>query len=605
LAGAGLMAECLVPAWDLAAPLNGSFAESCPVRDLVPGSVSENAVRAYAVEVAEAGVYQFTLSAAGFDAALVITDARFRQIAPADPRATVTRTGVSLTPETYYVLVIAVRGTGEFSLSASREDPALCLFKDLPGGALSGQIAAGGCRLQHALALSDQTRPAEVYRFQTDQPRVLGALMESRTVDSLLVLIDAKTGRTLGVDDDGADGVANSLLVQSLAPGDYLLVATVAGTQTGAYSLQAVVGEPRACNTREIRPGEGGNGQLTEADCRLLDVVAGDDRENRLELFRMQVTDPGVLTVELRSNEFAAAVLLFDAGKRLVQSAVPQQFNQPARLVTSVAPGEYWIGAAHAELLAGNYQLQTRFEPIRPCALETLPVDGGLSSALRSNDCRYLDRIPLSTDVTLIKPYTVTLEKRGVLTVDMTSAQVDSYLWIFDSQNRVIAEDDNSGGGRNARVSVQLDPGAYAVFANTAAVETGSFEIKAALAEARACEALNLQPGEPAAGQLTGEGCVIRDVTLGDGRGTSAQLYKLTLAEAGKLTLDLRSFSFAPSLILLDAEGKRLASDALAAPATVGVSRIRQELPAGTYNVVVTATAGRAGDYTLRAAVRR
>lgn len=602
---AAFAGDCVIPDWDPAAPLTGTLtAGECTLRDMIPGSVADSLVKPYRIDVVSRGVYNFDLAAAGFEGILILTDTRFRQIAPGDTRTAATRFSVSLAPETYYLLVIAVRGTGEFTLSGVTEDPSTCQVKDLQPGAIPGQIATGACRLQHAIPASDQARPAEIYRFQTSQPQVFSALMESRAVDSLLVLLDAKTGSTLAVDDDGADGVANALIIRSLAPGEYLLVATVAGAQTGAFNLRADLADPQACNTRDINPGASASGQLTGADCRLLDVVAGDDRENRLELFRLRVTDPGILTVEVRSNEFFAAALLFSADNRLLQSAVPQQVNQPARLAISLAPGEYLIGAAHAELIAGNYQLQTRFEGIRTCLSESLPLEGVLNSALGTADCRFQDRVPLSSDATLIKPHTVTLEKRGVLTVEMTSPQLDSYLWVLDAENRVIAEDDNLGGGRNARVSVQLNPGVYAVFANTTTVQTGSFEIKAAFNDPAPCEAPAIAPGETVKGQLLEQDCALRDVMLADGRGTSADPFKLTLAAPGILTLDLSAFTFAPSLILLDSEGRRIASDALVATAAAGVSHLRRELPAGTYTIVATATAGRAGDYTLRSGLR-
>ena len=49
----------------------------------------------------------------------------------------------------------------------------------------------------------------------------------------------------------------------------------------------------------------------------------------------------------------------------------------------------------------------------------------------------------------------------------MTSGDVDSYLGLFDAGGVFLAEDDNSGGGRNARIERQVPAGTYRVWANT------------------------------------------------------------------------------------------------------------------------------------------
>ena len=55
----------------------------------------------------------------------------------------------------------------------------------------------------------------------------------------------------------------------------------------------------------------------------------------------------------------------------------------------------------------------------------------------------------------------------GTIQVDMTSGDLDSYLGLFEAGGAFLAEDDNSGGGRNARIERQVPAGTYRVWANS------------------------------------------------------------------------------------------------------------------------------------------
>jgi serine protease Do len=49
----------------------------------------------------------------------------------------------------------------------------------------------------------------------------------------------------------------------------------------------------------------------------------------------------------------------------------------------------------------------------------------------------------------------------------MTSGDLDSYLGLFEAGGLFLAEDDNSGGGRNARIVREVPAGKYRIWANT------------------------------------------------------------------------------------------------------------------------------------------
>ncbi|WP_103669159.1 trypsin-like peptidase domain-containing protein [Pseudanabaena sp. BC1403] len=65
------------------------------------------------------------------------------------------------------------------------------------------------------------------------------------------------------------------------------------------------------------------------------------------------------------------------------------------------------------------------------------------------------------------------------LVIEMRGNGIDPYLVLFDSTGRKIAEDDDGGGGKNARIAVTLpSTGKYTLYANSYEVgQTGSFTI--------------------------------------------------------------------------------------------------------------------------------
>jgi serine protease Do len=73
--------------------------------------------------------------------------------------------------------------------------------------------------------------------------------------------------------------------------------------------------------------------------------------------------------------------------------------------------------------------------------------------------------------------YEITLAAPASIQVDMTSADLDAYIGLFDAVGVFLAEDDNSGGGTNARVLRQLEPGKYRVWANTTGTAAGGYSL--------------------------------------------------------------------------------------------------------------------------------
>jgi hypothetical protein len=90
-----------------------------------------------------------------------------------------------------------------------------------------------------------------------------------------------------------------------------------------------------------------------------------------------------------------------------------------------------------------------------------IAVGQRIEARLALGDCEF------SLDNSYVDVYELTLAQPATVAIDMVSAEVDSYLGLFDATGVFIAEDDNSGGSRNAQLVRSLPAGTYRIWANT------------------------------------------------------------------------------------------------------------------------------------------
>jgi len=77
------------------------------------------------------------------------------------------------------------------------------------------------------------------------------------------------------------------------------------------------------------------------------------------------------------------------------------------------------------------------------------------------------------------KNFQVKFNAGKTYTIDMISLQMDSFLRLEDASGRQLAQDDDSGGGLNARISFRApEEGVYRIITTTCAGGVGSFTMK-------------------------------------------------------------------------------------------------------------------------------
>ena len=100
-------------------------------------------------------------------------------------------------------------------------------------------------------------------------------------------------------------------------------------------------------------------------------------------------------------------------------------------------------------------------------AAEACPFVTAIAFGQRADGRLALGDCEFSLDDSYVDVYEFTLPTAATVQVDMVSSEFDSYVGLFDASGFFIADDDNSGGGKNAQIVRGLDAGKYRVWANT------------------------------------------------------------------------------------------------------------------------------------------
>lgn len=166
-----------------------------------------------------------------------------------------------------------------------------------------------------------------------------------------------------------------------------------------------------------------------------------------------------------------------------------------------------------------------------------------------------------TTDETLpdgsyYKPYKFEGKAKQSILIEMRSNEVDSFLALFDPKGMKIAEDDDSGGKKDALIKVKLPiTGTYTIYANSYALgETGRFSLTANPNQTESNTA-NQNIILQRRGILNGNSEILTK------DGTPFDLVEFR-AEAGQtVKISLTSQDFQPYLVLIDPNRRTLKQD--------------------------------------------
>jgi hypothetical protein len=294
-----------------------------------------------------------------------------------------------------------------------------------------------------------------------------------------------------------------------------------------------------------------------------------------MQVFPIDLEEAASIEINLRSHDFDAYLTLAEANTSRVLSQ-----------------NDDWGGSTDsriiAELPAGSYEIwATSLNPNTPDGSYTLEVSPGViqrSEAFTLGQ-EYLgflgiDREPVPGSERTGEAIRVRIDEATILQATMRTTEFDAYLVLTDAAGNVITEDDDSGGGHDARIVQPLEPGEYVLWATAfGPLEGGGYRLQTSLLEDSAETSVSLGTNLRAILTAGGE--------VHPGRGTPVRYFDLRLAREDMVSIDLQSSEFDAYLVLEDNHGRVIAENDDAAPGTTD-AQIRLRLAAGAYRIGVT-----------------
>lgn len=287
----------------------------------------------------------------------------------------------------------------------------------------SGEVKAGE-KVAGLLSHKDGNR----YRFEVAQAGIYRIDLTSEQMDTQLFL----EGPALKLDnDDGPDGT-NSRLEAYLEPGTYQLMASALDeAPNGTYLLSV--------NQRPLPEGvaltNSGNLSANQPITGLASAAA--------LTYNLELEQPAFVDLTMRSSEVDSFLSLAGNGLEISDDDGAGS-GTDARISQFLPAGSYQVQASSMDKKAGLFTLTYSRKTLRQASGTSLVPDQYMHGTLTHGRTHYA---------------VLTISQSGPYQIDLSANDFDAVLRIEGRE--IDAEDDDSGGARNARLQVELEPGEY------------------------------------------------------------------------------------------------------------------------------------------------
>jgi hypothetical protein len=360
--------------------------------------------------------------------------------------------------------------------------------------AQSATPLAVGATVEGAVEDGDLTQVEESYRYDdyavtARAGQRFEAILRSAAFDTYLEVFPSdEAADALASDDDGlGEGTDSRLRFTTPEAGTYILrVRPLSGLEGGAYTLGLTERPPapRAPRPSGIRVGQTVTGELSSRDPETDDGAPYD-------AFSFRARQGDRLALALDSEAFDPVLrvgrMVDGAFVELAENDDGSDSGLNSRLLfTAPDDGEYLIRVtplSSGDL--GAYSLGLQEGP-PPAAAQPIAIGATVEGELTESDGK-------SESDSRADAYRFEGQEGQRVRIDMTSADFDTYLELFDDNRVSLDEDDDSGPeGTNARLTFTLPAtGSYIVEARAFSESTGDYSLSITEVEAeRAADAI-------------------------------------------------------------------------------------------------------------------
>ena len=474
-----------------------------------------------------------------------------------------------------YTIVVAggaldSRGAYKLTVKFTPADDEICRPQKtlLTSEDLAGSVTADSCQF-------GQNQRFQYYELTVTDPgegdfRVVPGAELPTTVD----LLDA-SGR-LVAEDSQAGGANRPALRTQLAPGSYYVL--VSAAQPVDYTLQFRFspGLPASCPSLQLQKGTQTGSFDGASTCHSASAMQ--------DTYRLTLDTPNNVDVVITSGGF---LVLADAKDNVLT-------QNSGEIIADLKPGTYSLIAQSAA--PGSYAINTQLTGRNlvcpsPSRVSLTPGSfGGFSAFLGQSNCR-------GADGQYLDIYEFTTPSAGMVGLFMTSQQLDSYLYLTDTQGNVLRRDDDSFGYPDAMILQFLPAGTYRINATASGgQQSGQYSIYVGFSSG------DRSPGCLPVSDL-GPGTLQRTIGVGACQyidDSFADFFRRPVAASTSLdiTMSLSGTNGADAALdLLDAKGNLV--DSVDNSATGGAAHLTTPVDPGTYFVVARSFQGLSSTYTL------
>jgi len=398
----------------------------------------------WTLRVTAATTVRIDLRSGAFDALLELHSSSGAMIASNDDAIGLdSRITHTLAPGSYVLLVRSFHpgATGSYSLSVAQAPDCTAIGTvTVDGPIVTGTLAATDCA-------SDWNAPMDNWTLQLTASARLRIDLESAQLDEV-VLVRNQQSILHGADWTHPSGHAR--LDVELPAGTWTISATAPHESArGDYQLRVGTQPPCTPGT-ELTVGASVSGSLSADDCIVSGWMPADS-------FAVVIDEDASIHVTLKSDDFTPLAVLRDQSG--VDVSVAQDVTQSgiAEMRVALTEGRYVL-LAMGYPPEGAYSL-TVDEVVCP-APQTIAFGATVSGSLDPSDCT-------RPGGAFRDPWELTLTDTATVRIDLASTAFDPYLVVRDGSGVVVATDDDSGPGLNARIDVLLSAGTYEVLATS------------------------------------------------------------------------------------------------------------------------------------------
>ncbi|WP_083490635.1 PPC domain-containing protein [Stenotrophomonas humi] len=325
---------------------------------------------------------------------------------------------------------------------------------------------------------------------------------------------------------------------------------SVRADKAGSYMVAVSGADARAFGPFQlsVEPIVAYDGKPLAAGQRITDWLRGGDKS-----YTLQVSKPGLYTIDMESSEFDSRLELSGNGVNMEDDDGGNQLN--ARLKAPLQPGTYTLKAAGFSDAAGAFYLSVEQADLPEGLVfedgTALPVDGSVNGFVAADATR---------------SFVLTLPERRRVQFDASSNDIDTLL-TMQGGDITLSDDDGAGNGTNSRLTQVLEAGEYNISVRSVNGRGGVFQLATVTSPAGASAARpELKIGREVQGQL---------------RPGNRDLYTLEIPRKGTYVISMVGSGGLDGMVTLMRDGEEVAkqddSDSSLDPS------LEVELDAGRY----------------------